>query len=62
MHQTAASKGLRAYRPHATERMEALAGLPLATFTARGLAFLVDFAVILIVYVPVMAFIQWLIS
>ena len=62
MHQTATSKGIRAYRPHATERMEALAGLPLATFTARSLAFLIDFVVILLAYIPVMALMQWLIS
>ena len=40
--------------------MESLAGQPLATFTARGAAFLLDFAIVLIAYVPVMIFIQWL--
>lgn len=56
------SAGPRAYRPHATERMESLAGLPLASFTARGTAFLVDFIIVLILYVPVMGLIQWLVS
>jgi uncharacterized RDD family membrane protein YckC len=59
---TAAATSIRAYQPHATGRMEELRGLPLATFTSRAAAFLIDFVVILIVYAPAMVLIQWLIS
>ena len=57
-----ASKGVRAYQPHATGRMESLAGLPLATFAARGAAFLVDLVIVLIAYIPCMILIKWLVS
>ena len=40
----------RTYRPHATGRMESLAGLPLATFRARAAAFALDMLLVLITY------------
>lgn len=52
--------GPRAYTPHATQRMESLAGLPLASFRARAAAFLVDMVVVLVAYIPVMWLIKWL--
>ena len=48
------------YTPHATDRMEALAGLPLASFWARATAFLTDMVVVLVAYIPVMWLIKWL--
>ena len=50
----------RSYAPHATERMESLAGLPLASFKAGAAAFLVDMVAVLIAYIPAMFLIQWL--
>jgi len=52
----------RGYAPHATRRMEALAGLPLASFWARGAAFWIDLAVTLIAYIPIMILIKWLVA
>jgi len=56
------SKAVRTYQPHATGRMESLAGVPLATFAARGAAFLVDLVIVLIAYIPCMILIGWLVS
>ena len=53
------SKKVRVYTPHATGRMESLAGLPLASFQARAAAFLMDLVLILIAYLPTMALIEW---
>lgn len=50
----------RVYTPHATGRVESLAGLPLASFSARAAGFLADVVLVLIVYVPVMLLAQWL--
>ena len=54
------SSGPRAYAPHATQRMESLAGLPLASFQARAAAFLMDMVLVLLAYIPVMVVIRWL--
>ncbi len=48
------------YVPHATERMESLAGVPLASFGRRAAAFLLDLVLVLIVYAPVMILLEWL--
>ena len=58
----AAKKPPRVYTPHATQAMEALAGLPLASFGARAGAFLVDMLLILVLYIPIMFLIKWLAS
>lgn len=50
----------RSYAPHATERMESLAGLPLASFKAGAAAFLVAMVAVLIAYIPAIFLIQWL--
>ncbi|MGB9233697.1 MAG: RDD family protein [Terriglobales bacterium] len=42
----------RVYTPHATARMESLAGLPLAPFKARAAAFFIDMVLVLIVWLP----------
>lgn len=43
----------RVYTPHATARMESLAGLPLASFWSRAAAYLLDMVVVLIAWFPV---------
>jgi uncharacterized RDD family membrane protein YckC len=43
----------RVFDPHETACAEALAGLPLAAFWQRAAAFLIDFLIVLAVYVPV---------
>jgi uncharacterized RDD family membrane protein YckC len=48
-----ASKKQRLFEPHETPRLEALAGLPLAAFWQRALAFLIDFLIVLFFYFPV---------
>jgi uncharacterized RDD family membrane protein YckC len=48
------------FAPHATVRMEALAGLPLASFWSRAAAFLTDMVVVLVAYIPAMWLIKWL--
>jgi len=53
---------VRAYQPHATGRMESLAGRPLASFTVRAAAFLLDMLLVLIAYIPVMWLGKWLTS
>jgi uncharacterized RDD family membrane protein YckC len=42
----------RVYTPHATQRMESLAGLPLASFKARFAAFFIDMLFVLILWAP----------
>ena len=54
------SSTARVYHPHATARMESLAGLPLASFAARATAFLIDMVLVLLAYIPVMWVIKWL--
>ncbi len=54
-----ANDDLRLYDPHETARMESLAGIPLASFRARALAFLLDLFFLLLLYVPAMTLIQW---
>jgi len=54
------SSAPHAYAPHATQRMESLAGLPLASFKARAGAFLMDMVLVLLAYIPVMVVIRWL--
>jgi uncharacterized RDD family membrane protein YckC len=54
------SSAQRVYVPHATLRMESLAGMPLASFQARAVAFLLDMLLVLIFYIPVMWLIKWL--
>jgi uncharacterized RDD family membrane protein YckC len=54
------SANVRTYTPHATQRMESLAGLPLASFKARAAAFLIDMVLVLLAYFPVMLLIRWL--
>jgi len=48
------------YIPHARERIEQLAGSPLAPFWARACAFWMDLLVVLIAYIPLMVLIEWL--
>ena len=52
----------RVYTPHATARMNSLAGLPLASFRARAAAFLVDMVLVLVAYIPAMILIRWLLA
>jgi uncharacterized RDD family membrane protein YckC len=47
-----AAKKERVFDPHETARAEGLAGVPLAAFWQRAAAFLIDFAIVLAVYVP----------
>jgi uncharacterized RDD family membrane protein YckC len=54
------SSAPRAYIPHATQRMESLAGLPLASFQARAAAFLLDMILVLLAYIPAMVVVRWL--
>ena len=56
---TAPQKGRR-YNPHETARMDSLAGVPLASFAARAIAYLIDFLLITITYVPVRLLAHWL--
>ncbi len=56
---SAAQQG-RVFNPHETARMEALAGLPLAGFGARLLAYLIDFLLVVLTYTPVRLFVHWL--
>ncbi|HKM86181.1 MAG TPA: hypothetical protein VJW96_08230 [Terriglobales bacterium] len=56
------SSAPRLYEPHATRRMESLAGMPLASFKARAAAFLFDMVLILILYIPVMWLLKWLVA
>jgi uncharacterized RDD family membrane protein YckC len=49
----AISRTPRLFDPHQTPRLESLAGRPLATFRQRLAAFVIDFLVVLIVYIPV---------
>jgi|SRR5271166_148078 len=56
------SSAPRVYIPHATQRMESLAGLPLASFQSRAAAFLLDMVLVLLAYFPVMALIRWLVA
>jgi len=51
---------LRVYTPHATQRMESLSGLPLASFKARAGAFLLDMVLVIIAWGPTTALILWL--
>jgi uncharacterized RDD family membrane protein YckC len=46
-------KKRRLFDPHETPRLEALAGLPLAAFWQRALAFFIDFLIVLFFFVPV---------
>lgn len=43
----------RVYMPHATARMESLAGLPLASFKVRAAAFFVDLVLVVLLWGPV---------
>ena len=43
----------RLFDPHGTARMDSLAGLPLASFSERLAAFIIDLLVVLFVFVPV---------
>jgi|SRR5579863_2359827 uncharacterized RDD family membrane protein YckC len=52
--------GLHRYDPHGTARMESLAGTPLASFTSRAIAFLLDLLVVLLLFAPTMLLIRWL--
>jgi uncharacterized RDD family membrane protein YckC len=56
------SSAVRVYAPHATRRMESLAGLPLASFRARAGGFVIDMILVLLAYIPVMWLIKWLIA
>jgi uncharacterized RDD family membrane protein YckC len=47
-----AVKNGRVFDPHETARAEALAGAPLAEFWQRTAAFVIDFLIVLAVYVP----------
>ena len=49
----------RFFDPHDTARAEALAGLPLATFSQRLAAFAIDFFLVLVTYIPVEAALQY---
>lgn len=44
---------LRTYNGHETSRMQALDGMPLATFTARALAFAIDFFLCFALFIAV---------
>jgi len=48
------------FHPHAIARAESLAGVPLASFGARALAFLLDLVLVLLVFSPTVALVQWL--
>jgi uncharacterized RDD family membrane protein YckC len=48
------------YTPHATERMESLAGLPLASFGARARAYAIDMVLVVILWLPLTALTIWL--
>jgi len=48
------------YEPHATQRMESLAGLPLASFKARFAAFFIDLALVVVLWAPLTALTVWL--
>jgi len=50
----------RVYEPHATRRMESLAGLPLASFKARFAAYLIDLTLVVVLWAPVTALTVWL--
>ena len=52
MKTTRAVKRGRVFDPHQTARAEALAGVPLASFWQRAAAFIIDFIIVLAVYVP----------
>lgn len=56
-----AGKG-RFFHPHATERSEALAGAPLATFGQRLAAFIIDMVLMFGSYLPVKIGLQYLIE
>ena len=43
----------RTYHPHETQRVESLAGLPLASFGRRLAAYLIDFVLVALTYLPV---------
>ncbi len=47
------SSPTRVYHPHATGRMESLAGLPLASFWSRATAYFLDLILVVIVWAPV---------
>jgi uncharacterized RDD family membrane protein YckC len=49
---TKAVKKVRVFDPHQTACAEALAGVPLASFWQRATAFVIDFTIVLAVYIP----------
>ena len=53
--------GNRVYRPHATGRMESLAGTRLASFWSRLGAYLIDLVVVVILWGPVTFLVEYLI-
>lgn len=50
----------KVYEPHATHRMELLAGLPLASFRARLAAYFIDLALVVLLWAPLTALTVWL--
>ena len=51
----------RVYEPHATHRVESLAGMPLASFKSRLGAYLIDLVLVVILWAPLTALTVWLI-
>ena len=52
MAQSTGNKSPRTFDPHSTKRAQALAGVPLASFISRLIAFGLDFIIALLIYVP----------
>jgi uncharacterized RDD family membrane protein YckC len=53
-------KDVSLFDPHEPERARALAGVPLASFSRRAIAYLIDVALVGITYAPAMSALRWL--
>jgi uncharacterized RDD family membrane protein YckC len=60
MDHTGAAKKPRGFDPHTTARQEALANYPLASFRSRAFAFILDFFLAILIFVPATLLVKWL--
>lgn len=54
------AKKPRGFNPHTTARQESLANYPLASFSSRALAFILDFFLAILIFVSATLLVKWL--